>query len=375
MRFHNKLLVTLAVTTGLHSAPATPSPPQSPKFTVIKHDLTQDWEFITLYNACIRCTLEKDNTFPCEVINTSIVRNLTDEWGPWPRLETVSIKRDTSWISHSNFQIEHTERLLVPFLEHKYALHNVYHQMIGTVWPVLNSLTHFRPTSVLFRQPLTSPGQPLPNSIFKELVTLTLGAGYVTLKQPVCASELVLQTHLIESEIQSATVVRDKPIDTLWKHLDSRPRIALIHRRKSRHIENRAELFLALKKLTPYVFELSFEDHTLLEQLQLVHKVTTLIGAHGAGMIYGRFIRQGGAIIELSPFPCVHYASPHGAPGFHSTFRSLDRGYELLPSTNRSLSAHCKNKDADPRSFDVTANVSVVINAVKRLDPILSNQV
>eukprot|EP00035_Acanthoeca_spectabilis_P017110 m.357515 g.357515 ORF g.357515 m.357515 type:complete len:292 (+) comp16615_c0_seq19:328-1203(+) len=190
MRFHNKLLVTLAVTTGLHSAPATPSPPQSPKFTVIKHDLTQDWEFITLYNACIRCTLQKDNTFPCEVINTSLVRNLTDEWGPWPRLETVSIKRDTSWSSHSNVQIEHKERLLVPFLEHKYALHNVYHQMIGTVWPVLNSLTHFRPTSVLFRQPLTSPGQPLPNSIFKELVTLTLGAGYVTLKQPVCASEL-----------------------------------------------------------------------------------------------------------------------------------------------------------------------------------------
>mmetsp|Transcript_3066 Transcript_3066/g.7299 ORF Transcript_3066/g.7299 Transcript_3066/m.7299 type:complete len:406 (+) Transcript_3066:125-1342(+) len=358
---------------------ATPQLPTAPQDTEgVTYTVLGDGSktYITLTDACIRCTNQKaqHGKHPCAVTRAKLPRDLSDRWGPWPQIETVTdgSRHPNSPTPNTSSPELHTKVLLVPFLHFSSALHNVYHQLLESFNPTLAAARHFGATKIMFRQELPSDKK---SSLAEKLLTLAAGSteGYPLLNETtVCSSKLVLQTSLTADEKAAALTFGVPRFDfAWWDTVEKTPTILLLHRRNSRMVSNRVELLAALRRLSFAVFELSFEDFDISAQLYLARRVTTLIGAHGAGLAFGRLIRPDGGIVELSPFPCIHKGAPGHREGFHSWMRAPGRSYKLIPSINRDLKSHCANQDADPRAFNVTTNITAVIEAVRRMDPIL----
>jgi hypothetical protein len=95
-------------------------------------------------------------------------------------------------------------------------------------------------------------------------------------------------------------------------------RVLIIHRLSSRRLVNLPYLAYALLRAGMDVTIAAFECLELKEQIALVSRASTLVGAHGAALSLGRFLPDDGAIIELRSSPCVE--DDQSWMGFRSRF-------------------------------------------------------
>eukprot|EP00038_Savillea_parva_P005022 m.146070 g.146070 ORF g.146070 m.146070 type:complete len:477 (-) comp11641_c0_seq1:72-1502(-) len=337
--------------------------------------------YIVLDQACIMCGIIDESTGEtrydwCAILNNTLPRTVKDPYGPWPKEALIHNVPDNDYIwsrmIDSKLKVHTTSRLFIPMFRVKYSLRNVFHALTD-LESYLSSLDHYKPTGVAFRQ-----GKIFDSTFFQHVLNTATGSTPMyNLTEPVCATEMVIQTTLTEEELRDARKdARTKTPNTEWhERITNQPTIVVLHRRNSRFVNNRNELVAALKRVSPIVFQISLEDLETAAQYTLMQSATTLIGSHGAGLSWGKIMRQNGAVIELSPFPCLHYQAVDyrriRLPGFHSYMGTCNCTYTLIPSLNNDLSSYCDVPEADPRRFNVTTNVSAVVEAVLRTDPMI----
>jgi hypothetical protein len=354
--------------------------------------------FVVLSHGCITCDVVNPGANPsiCTISNTTLPRQLDDSWGVNHRERA---RLDNGALPGGEHR--HTDVLLVPFTGLTWSMKNLYHALNPETRNVIVGAYHFRPTMVAFRQNIPydrSPTNPSRRedgrpTLVEKLMAMAVGdAKWLTrLNGTVCARRLVLQTlNYTKAQTMAMHASRAKsaagrtpnradiPVRALHELMASRPTVVILQRRSSRFILNCDALIKAMHTLTAHASVISMEDHDLPTQLRLMRGVTTLIGAHGAGLAWSHLIRADALVVELSPFPCIHHNAPGGHAGHHSTFRNA-ANYELVPSIEGSLSLHCAGRpkgapQADPTAFNVTTNITTVVDIVRRLDPVISTR-
>ena len=115
------------------------------------------------------------------------------------------------------------------------------------------------------------------------------------------------------------------------------PRITLLLRRGASHrtytvgrlVLNPLEVERALRRVGR-VRVVSFENHTLAQQLQVMLETDVLIGVHGAGLSNGMFLDRCGIVVELFSL---------GAPpaGPYSDFHVSERSSNAAPTHSSHL--------------------------------------
>ena len=349
--------------------------------------------YVILSHACITCDAGVSLQFRphsvCTVSNATLPKPFEDRWGVH--------SRHIARVENGNIPVgkhQHADTLLVPFTHLNTAMHNLYHSLTPGVRDILPGLHYFRPTLVVFRQNIPSNKRSGTATLVERLMAMAVSSAserVTRLNGTVCAHRLVLQTFNYTKQekvaILAASRVRevasgtpdsplpDVSIRAMHDIVSSHPVVVIIQRRSSRFILNCDALLDAMKQLTVHASVLALEDFDLTSQLRLMRGVTTLIGAHGAGLAWSHLMRADGLVVELSPFPCIHHNAPDGREGHHSTFKNA-ANYRLVPSTNFTLAKYCdasraKDPEPDPRFFDVSTNITTVVDIVRQMDPVL----
>lgn len=141
-----------------------------------------------------------------------------------------------------------------------------------------------------------------------------------------------------------------------------RAHVLIVHRLRSRRLENMPFLAHALLRSGIQVTIAALECLDLAAQIVLVSRSSTLIGAHGAALALGRFLPDDGAIIELRSTPCVE--ADISWMGFRSRFAVLGAPSEATVPDLRCPLWRAKT------GVPFIADVAQTLNAVHALDPL-----
>eukprot|EP00871_Galdieria_phlegrea_P000696 jgi/Galph1/1627/GphlegSOOS_G304.1 len=88
-------------------------------------------------------------------------------------------------------------------------------------------------------------------------------------------------------------------------YLRKYPKMIMIQREKSRRIANAEEIVYALKRdFNVELVVLFFEHMSVNEQVNIMHKASLVISAHGAALSNIVFMKKGSILVELSPYLC-----------------------------------------------------------------------
>ena len=178
------------------------------------------------------------------------------------------------------------------------------------------------------------------------------------------------------------------------------PRVTIIERTKNRHISNLRDIQKAMEALGWTVRVVNLECMSMGEQFAAMQHSTTLIGYHGAGLSWARLLPGDSASIQVIGFPCWYeshssmhftgsrYASLHstlhgGKDGSGGTWEQQFQNQTAADAFCRAARKRKKNltpeeaaaaegRSLDVRKYNATLDVSQVIDAVRRIDPVLS---
>ena len=174
-------------------------------------------------------------------------------------------------------------------------------------------------------------------------------------------------------------------------------RVVIIQRRRSRIILNAKLIMRSLTYLGISNSLVYLEDHTVEEQFVIMQNATTLIGVHGAGLSWARFLHPRSAVIQLSPYPChfdIHSPVSFGFQIRYGIVQSSLRATSpfinvsdantvcsLLEMIRNSRKQLTEEEDAlhklfshEVRFHDVTVDIPGLIEGIRNLDSVLERR-
>ena len=275
------------------------------------------------------------------------------EWGPWPRFlpfSTAPLSNLSHFFTDGLAPLEDTP-VLELFYRLRYSLKNAFHSFaeiggFASLYELLQTIEASDLHLLLSQNELAGS-----RSFFG--TALSSMCGNCTIHVPprgnqgrslVCYRRALMRvSHEVAARIRGSArdqmlAFRFSPAEA-WARTISippvnvkagqQPRIVIIERLNSRRILNLGFVEKVLRQRGWGVTTVHLECLTVTEQFRAIRNATTLLGAHGAGLSWGRFLPTNATLIQLVGFPCAYES--------HSNMH-VHNPYGILPADARATS-------------------------------------
>lgn len=363
-------------------------------------------KFLVLPNVCVEDTLGGHGMKVSVDTVTSRRRLYSERWGPSGRrnysiiVEPLDGMKKRLWLNRT------VAYLWTPLI---WSMKNAYHTF---------DELHNIPKFLNLAEKLSDDGRVIPllahftkrwnvTTYFQILGSMTNGSRLYSKKNlEVCFRRLVMKIPVKIEDLRKTFVgLQEKSVDSvlssrsLWCNalfadckLPKKTTVTIIQRLRSRKILNLDYLVKALKKQKWAVNVVNFECMNIHAQFIAVQNSTTLIGTHGAGLSWSRWLHRDAAEIQLIGFPCafearsrmdyaqkysIHHADIH-ATTLEINQTVLDHLCEIRKKPIHELDVNDKAlraaTDYDVRNYDTVVDIPALVNSIKNLDPTYSDR-
>lgn len=358
--------------------------------------------FLVAHDICLARNETGIFLFSNNAISTGVVASGT--WGPWPDRLPIHVAPPSKSRSLGDY-FEASLVLTTPKLN--WNLNNLYHclhdmQHAFTLVSLSRSLnSKLREALVLAHYKyVDKPGWnstvcfQLLRSFSGTTKMFTMDNGYDG-----CFRQVVLEVDTPAKNLTALLPYREEKEEPGRSYLRSRwcsvlqidcelPKtrtVTIINRLKSRKILNLGFVRAAIEEKGWLVNVLELECMSIPEQFKAIQNTTTLVGYHGAGLSWARYIHPQAAEIQLVGYSCnfeshssMKFTSKYSI--LHSDLRAIgentnqseaDKWCEVLLLKNKSASDEefLNRHNRDVRQYDTVVDIPELIRTIDFLDP------
>lgn len=357
-------------------------------------------KYLVLSNVCVADEGVRGLKLRVESVN-SMSRLFSEQWGPSGRrnysvyVDALDTSKEADWLDYTVAYVS------TPL---KWSMKNIYHSFDDLYdVPRLLNLARNLSNGMKSVPMLAHYSQRWNRTAYFQIIDSMSGRSplYYKTDKEVCLRRLVMKTQVkpqtlrtIFAGLEEKAIAHIPSSRTVWCdamntncQLPKKTTVTIIQRLRNRKILNLDFVVKALRKRGWAVNIVNFECMTISNQFVAIQNSTTLIGTHGAGLSWARWLHRDAAEIQLIGFPCAfeshsrmnyvkRYSIEHAdihAIGSEVNQTRADHLCEIRGKPDRLLSESDKELKAatnyDIRRYDTVIDIPALVGTIEKLDP------